>query len=262
MAFKFYKYSATGNDFIIVDNRQGTFTLDKAFWSSLCERRTGIGADGVLLVENHQTLDFSMRYLNADGGEVSMCGNGARSISHYCHHILKLKNEGHYFFMTKAGQHESWVRGNDVKIKLPGVRDLGAISLEGLIPCKRSLFVNTGVPHAVFEVENLDQINVQQLGSLIRYDKRFSEGTNANFYERKTSLKVKVRTYERGVEGETLACGTGAVATALCLKYFDQVVSVVEVETKGGKLSVELAPDLSWTSLEGSVVCHFSGETI
>lgn len=265
MAFQFHKYSGTGNDFIVVDNRTGAFSLDKAFWEPLCRRGPGIGADGVLLVEAHPTLDFSMRYLNADGGEVSMCGNGARSISHFCHHVLKMKvgskDEGHFVFMTKAGIHESWVRGDEVKLKLPGVREQGAVSLEGMVNAKQFYFCNTGVPHAVFEVADVDSFDVLSVGARVRYDKRFVEGANANFYEVISSRKIKLRTYERGVEGETLACGTGAVASAVCFKHFYGGDTLLEVETRGGKLLIELAPDLSWVFLSGEVKCVFKGET-
>ncbi len=261
MAFQFHKYSGTGNDFIVVDNRQGIFSLEKAFWEPLCERRKGIGADGVLLVEAHDSLDFSMRYLNADGGEVSMCGNGARAISHYCHHVLKIKNDSHYRFLTKAGIHESWVNGDVVKVRLPGVKNVGGISLEGLLTSRHALFSNSGVPHAVFEVGEVDALDVQALGSKVRFNPRFPEGSNANFYEVLSPSKIKLRTYERGVEGETLACGTGAVASAVCFGRFNSNVNKVEVETRGGILFIELAPDLSWATLEGEVRCHFKGES-
>lgn len=264
MKFQFYKYSATGNDFIIVDNRKGEFSLEKSFWASLCARNTGIGADGVLLVENHPSLDFSMRYLNADGGEVSMCGNGARAISHFCHHVLKLKFESHYQFMTKAGEHHSWVEADKVKIKLPEVKDVGTISLEGLVTCRHHLFANTGVPHAVFEVGEVDSQDVQTLGARVRYNPRFKEGSNANFYEVVGPSKIRLRTYERGVEGETLACGTGAVASAVCFHHFhpENNNQVVEIETYGGVLFIELASDLSWATLEGEVRCLFKGEVL
>ena len=259
MHFDFYKYSGTGNDFIVVDNRSGKFPLDKEFWAPLCARRTGIGADGVLLVEKHDTLDFTMRYLNADGGEVSMCGNGSRCISHFCHHVLRMKESPYYIFMTGAGRHEAVVAEDFVTITLPYFKEVDSIPLKGLLDVEHSLFLNTGVPHAVFEVKDVERFDVVTEGRKVRLDARFKEGSNANFFEVLSPTRLRLRTYERGVEDETLACGTGAVATAFAAHRFYGGENRREVVTSGGVLEITWHEASQQVFLKGKVQLVFKG---
>jgi diaminopimelate epimerase len=218
----FTKMVASGNDFIVSElvNRQvGEL---KRLAQKICDRKYGVGADGLLVLEKSKIANVKMRIFNPDGSEAEMCGNGARCIAFYTKH--QTPNTKHQIFIeTKAGVIESCVNGNKVKIKLTEPKGL---KLD--IPIKvnkRTLyvnFINTGVPHTIIFVEGLDKIDVSVLGYSIRYHKRFApSGTNVDFVEVLNNNSVKIRTYERGVEDETLACGTGAVAAALVRSHKD-----------------------------------------
>ena len=242
----FMKLSGAGNDFIIINNVERIIDSTNIkfinnFVKKVCERRMSVGANGVLLVEktNEKNVDFQMRYFNADGGEVETCGNGARCISKfaYLNNIATNKMR----FLTNAGVYESEIVDEDnVKVRMS---DPTNIQLNLQLRLKDRVhtvgFVNTGVPHCVLFVDNLKNTDVFNLGQQIRYHADFKPaGTNANFVCVQSSKKISIRTYERGVEDETLACGTGAVASAIIATQLDKVTPPVSVKTMGGMLKI------------------------
>lgn len=214
---KFTKLQAAGNDFVLIDDRLKRKMQWSAFARAMCDRRFGAGADGLLLVQRSSAADIAMRIFNADGSEAEMCGNGARCFALYvCRQIMK-KKQARLAVQTKAGIVRAEVQGEKVKVNLTDPRDLRLdVPLE---VCGRKIsvnFINTGVPHTVVFVEGLDRIDVKSLGRQIRYHQRFAPaGTNVNFIEPVSRDSIRIRTYERGVEDETLACGTGSTASAL-----------------------------------------------
>jgi len=230
-SLKFVKMVASGNDFVVIDSRIPSSRIRgplPKLARSLCQRNTGVGADGLLVLEASNKADFRMRIFNADGSEPEMCGNGLRCAALQAHK-KRLKIE------TKAGIYEAAVIGkNKVKIKMEepkGLRLNFPITVN-----RRSIKVNyidTGVPHTVIFVQGLEEIDVGSIGRNIRYHKRFEpRGTNVDFVEIMDEENIKMRTYERGVEGETLACGTGAVASAIIAGQG------ANVRTRGGILKV------------------------
>ena len=206
---------ASGNDFVVIERSQNpAINNPRILARSICDRKFGVGADGLLLLEKSKIADVRMRIFNPDGSEAKMCGNGARCSVLY---IGRRNTE----LETKAGIIQSQLKGNSVKIKLTEPKDLKLN-----LPIKvnnRTLqvnFINTGVPHTVIFVADLDKIDVINLGRQIRFHKRFApQGTNVDFVEALSNKSIKIRTYERGVEDETLACGTGVVASALITNY-------------------------------------------
>ena len=233
----FFKMSGSGNDFILIDNRDQSLTVGNIaeFVRTVCERKVSVGADGFSIIENSQRADFRWRFFNADGSEVDMCGNGARCAARfaYIRGIAKEKMS----FETGAGIIDAEVRGDTVKLRLTEPRAMKvniSVMIEGQ-PIEVN-FVNTGVPHVVIFVQDLDRYDVFNMGRKIRYHKDFQpEGTNANFMEVIDRHTIRIRTYERGVEDETLACGTGAVASALISSSQGLVESPVDVRVKSGE---------------------------
>jgi diaminopimelate epimerase len=236
---EFTKMTAIGNDFVILDNRGGRagkkiddFTR---FARVACARKRSIGADGLLLLEDSKDADITMRIFNPDGSEVSMCGNGSRCMAYYA--VKKGVVKGNTLSIeTKAGILKAEVSGEAAKIEMTQ-----PASLKRRFPLKLSgrtieaSFINTGVPHVVSFVEDLSSVDVKGLGREIRGHRQFApEGTNADFVEVKDKNTVFIRTYERGVEDETLACGTGAVATAVIAAEYGYVEPPVKVKTWGG----------------------------
>ncbi len=218
---------ASGNDFVVIERSQNpAINNPRILARSICDRKFGVGADGLLLLEKSKIADVRMRIFNPDGSEAEMCGNGARcSVLYVGRRNTKLE--------TKAGIIQSQLKGNSVKIKLTEPKDLKLN-----LPIKvnnRTLqvnFINTGVPHTVIFVADLDKIDVINLGRQIRFHKRFApQGTNVDFVEALSNKSIKIRTYERGVEDETLACGTGIVASALITNY-----QKINVHTKSGEI--------------------------
>ena len=260
----FSKFNATGNDFIIIDNRQNIVNAnDYALWKKLCSIKTGIGADGVLLLEKSAKADFKMRYINADGGEVSMCGNGARAITAFASERIDHKKEI-YLFETMNGLYECGLDPEfGYKLKMTELYDVDKIKLNcflNQLQAKSSLYLNTGVPHCVFEVTNLDSYPVFQNGNLVRYNSMFEKGANANFFEIESSGVLKIRTYERGVEGETLSCGTGITATAIAVAKFYGWKDRIIFKAKGGTLAVSFSSDFNEVYLCGPAIEVFKGE--
>ena len=261
----FTKFNATGNDFVVIDNRNQQYSAEnKKLWESLCSLKTGIGADGVLLLEKSSTNDFKMRYINSDGGEVEMCGNGARAITAFAHEVLDVKKES-YQFETMNGVYQcSLDETYGYRLKMTELYDMGKIDLKDLqatLVAKQSYYMNTGVPHAVFEIEKILEYPVIDQGRIVRHDPRFPKGSNANFFEVIKPKHLRIRTFERGVENETLSCGTGATATALAAAKFYGWSDEVVLETLGGRLAVKFSSDLKDIYLCGKVEKIFTGTT-
>ena len=261
------KMSGSGNDFILVDNRAGAVPEDQmvSLTRSLCRRMVSVGADGMIFIESSEDYDFKWRFFNADGSEAEMCGNGGRCAARFA--MLKEIAGPAMTFQTLAGPIQAWVDGAVVKLQLTRPRDQhlnGQLILEG----KRQAFdfINTGVPHTIIWVEDNSQVEVNRLGRLIRFHDQFEPaGTNVNFVQPLPNGGLYVRTYERGVEGETLACGTGAVAAACVAFLKGKTVSPVRIKTSGGEiLSVHLEGEpgekIDKAYLEGMVRLVFQGE--
>jgi len=234
---EFTKMEAAGNDFIIVDDTRGSNFSAVGDISRLarylCTRKRSVGSDGLLLIEPSEKADVKMRIFNPDGSEVSMCGNGSRAAAYYaCHRKIA---QGKMTIETRAGVLRASVLDDAAKIQMT---DPGAITEKkiDLASGKTKLFfVNTGVPHAVFMAEDIDGVDVAGIGREVRYHSAFSpEGTNADFIQVKNRNTIFLRTYERGVEEETLACGTGAVAGAIVSSEMGLTCSPVKVKTRGG----------------------------
>ena len=233
---EFWKMSGSGNDFIVVDNRDGAIRENEMgrLVERACRRRKSVGADGMIFVVKSEKYDFAWRFFNADGGEVDMCGNGGRCVSRFA--FLKGIAGRKMTFGTMAGPVSAEVNGRIVKILMPvptGLKlDVDLAFLEGWKSCD---FINTGVPHTVLRVEDLMNHPVREQGRIIRYHDRFAPaGTNVNFVMKTGPNELAIRTYERGVEDETLACGTGAIASALVASAKEMVQSPVKVKTRGG----------------------------
>ncbi len=233
---QFHKMNGAGNDFILLDNRQGEIQLSNVQIEQLCDRHRGIGADGLLLLENGaEHTDFTMHYFNSDGGEAEMCGNGARCFARYA--SLMAGPLQQFTFATQAGTVGAKINADEsVTITMSQPHSL---KLRQQIEIPGSSFtvhsINTGVPHAVIECSDLTNFDVAMYGRLIRNDPAFAPaGTNVNFFEQTGDRSARVRTYERGVEQETLACGTGVVATALVMNELLDCGGPVSVQVKGG----------------------------
>ena len=232
MKIEFYKYQGTGNDFVLLDNRQDTYNdITPKQVNLLCNRRFGIGADGLMLLNNKEGFDFEMKYYNSDGNVGSMCGNGARCILKFAS-MLGIKKTV-YKFVAADGTHEAEIDLNgDVKLKMQDVK--------GVEDFTNHYVLNTGSPHYVKTTTNIMKIDVVGEGRDIRNSREYAEeGINVNFVETLDEDSIYVRTYERGVEDETLSCGTGVTAAALISAHNDNGFNRVEVKTAGGKLSVE-----------------------
>ena len=232
---RFTKMNGAGNDFVLIDNRGGALKFSPQQISLLCDRHRGVGADGVLLAEEAMgKADFRMRYFNSDGGEAEMCGNGARCFARFLNKIAGPYSE--VCFETPAGVIQAEFEGDLVKL---------AMSRPHLLVLSRTLeiggrkllahSINTGVPHVITFVDDLESTPVREWGAQIRYHQAFQpDGTNANFVKELEPGKISIRTYERGVEGETLACGTGVVASGLIYAALNDAASPVHSLVRGG----------------------------
>ncbi len=255
MNIQFYKYQGTGNDFIMIDDRTNNFNeSDTALVQKLCDRRFGIGADGLILLRLHSKADFEMVYFNADGNPSTMCGNGGRCTVSFAHRLGLFEQETN--FMAIDGIHEASIQNDIVTLQMQDVAEVKQ--------AKDHYFLDTGSPHYVALVENIEAFDVYNKGKQIRYSHAFStiEGTNVNFVEKISSQEIKVRTYERGVEDETFSCGTGVTACALALSL-DDSKSPVRIQTKGGLLEVgwkKLGNTYTDIYLKGSAKHVFTGE--
>ncbi|MDG1729059.1 MAG: diaminopimelate epimerase [Algibacter sp.] len=227
----FYKYQGTGNDFVMIDNRQQIFDKnDTKRIAFLCDRRFGIGADGLILLENHPEYDFKMVYYNADGNESSMCGNGGRCLVAFAKQLGVIKDKA--IFEAIDGLHHATIANGTVKLQMQDVDVVEAY--------KNHIFLNTGSPHHVQFENDIEDFDIKAKGANIRYGAPYNEaGTNVNFVKKQTDEAFRVRTYERGVEDETLSCGTGVTAVAIAMYYMGETEkNHVTLNVEGGKLEV------------------------
>ena len=232
MQVEFYKYQGAGNDFVMIDNRSGFFPKENTqLIAHLCDRRFGIGGDGLILLENDSDTDFRMVYYNSDGNQSSMCGNGGRCLVAFAKDLNVIENET--TFIATDGLHHASFEDN-------GLVSLQMIDVPTIDIKKDYSFLNTGSPHHVQMVEDLEHFNVKENGSAIRYSELYgAAGSNINFVKKIDDTTFRLRTYERGVEDETLACGTGATAVAIAMNATGQTnATSINVNVEGGKLVV------------------------
>lgn len=254
---EFYKYHGAGNDFIMIDNRDKVFDKnDTENIKLLCHRRFGVGADGIILLENHPDYNFEMIYINNDGSIGSMCGNGGRCIVHFADHILKIVGDpNNITFRAVDGEHKASIGGNQVKLKM---QDINKIDTRNDLP-----FLHSGTtPHNIKFVADIENYPVVEDGRRIRYID--PDGVNTNFVEKKDGVFC-VRTYERGVEDETLACGTGATCVAIAthaLGMNEENFAYIKMPGGDLKIEYEMAEDGTYHNiwLSGPAVCVFKGK--
>ena len=231
----FTKMNGAGNDFVMIDNRAGDIHLAPGQISRICDRHRGVGADGILLLEKSSNgADFRMRYYNADGGEAEMCGNGARCFARFVDRVAGGRDK--ITFETPAGVIGARLHGDLVTLNMSDPVDM-RLNMPLQIDGEDTVvhYINTGVPHVVVPVSRVDVVHVVTQGAAIRRHEMFSPaGANANFLEKRGTNKIAIRTYERGVENETLACGTGVVASALIFAANENVDGPIGVLVRGG----------------------------
>ena len=227
----FYKYQGTGNDFVMIDNRQHVFDKNNTErFKFLCDRRFGIGADGLILLEDHPEYDFKMVYYNADGNESSMCGNGGRCLVAFAKQLGVISNKA--VFEATDGVHHASIDGEIVKLQM--------LDVDTIEKYENHVFLNTGSPHHVqFEIQ-IEDFDIKSKGATIRYGEPYNTaGSNVNFVKKQSDTTFRVRTYERGVEGETLSCGTGVTAVAIAMHYIGETQEKhVILNVEGGELEV------------------------
>ncbi len=251
---EFFKYQGTGNDFVMIDNRGLRFDDTQANIARICHRRFGVGADGLILIENTDGYDFRMRYFNADGAEGSMCGNGGRCAVQFASDLGIF--EGGTRFLAVDGAHSSKIEHGNVFLHM--------IDVAGIKEEKDGYFVNTGSPHLVIFHNDINALDVKALGSEVRYSDYWQSrgGVNVNFVQVIDSGTLKVRTYERGVEDETYSCGTGVTAAAIVSHLIRSAATDLRIQTLGGELKVSLNPGEKITGiiLSGPAKQVFRGE--
>ncbi len=259
MSLHFYKYQGTGNDFVLVDNRNGEYNnLSEEDIKKICRRRFGVGADGFMKLNEKEGYDFEMVYYNANGREGSMCGNGGRCIVKFAYDLGIKKLQ--YHFLATDGDH-------DAEIDEQGIVSLKMNDVASITKYKNDSVLNTGSPHFVQLTIDVMNLDVVKEGKAIRYNKDFEkEGINVNFVEVKDDENLIVRTYERGVEDETFACGTGVTAAALVFYHNENGFNSIDIQVLGGNLNVRYKrnPDGSYENiwLKGAAVKVFNGEII
>ena len=231
---KFFKYQGTGNDFVMIDDRSESFDLENhKLIARLCRRRFGVGADGLILIKNHDQADFEMIHYNADGYLTSLCGNGSRCAVQFTHQLKMIKNK--CSFMTVEGILKAKIEDGLVHLKMPDI--------VGIESHKNHYFLNTGSPHHICFVDDIDNYDVFNQGKKIRNGAPYhTEGTNVNFVKSISEDQIFVRTYERGVEDETFSCGTGVTAAAL-VQGLKGSNSPIKVLTLGGELQISFEKD-------------------
>ena len=228
----FYKYQGTGNDFILIDDRANVFPLkDVSLVARLCDRRFGIGADGLILIQNAATSDFKMVYFNADGNESSLCGNGARCTIAFANFLNCIEDKT--TFEAVDGLHSAHIDGDIISLQMHDVNKIQAF--------ENHTFLDTGSPHHVEMVEKLKTFDVYGNGKRIREGSPYyMTGTNVNFVEQLAKDQFAIRTYERGVEDETLSCGTGATAVALAMYENKKTTATkIKINVQGGVLEIQ-----------------------
>lgn len=255
MNLPFFKYQGTGNDFILIDNREKSISLSTEQINLLCDRRFGVGADGLMLLEPGEGVDFKMVYYNADGNESTMCGNGGRCIAAFARKLGIVHD--HAEFIAIDGVHEAWIEGDEyVKLQMTDVNEMDNREDHSIL--------NTGSPHYVKWVNDIENTNVFDEGRSIRNKSEFQpKGINVNFAQREED-RILVRTYERGVEDETLSCGTGVTAVAIASVKNKTGDFFIDIETPGGLLNVSFHKDHSKNAanilLSGAVSFIFEGK--
>jgi len=236
--YTFTKMTGAGNDFVIIDNFKGKIKLSKDEIIKICRRKFGLDADGLLLLEKHKDADFYMRFYNNDGSEADMCGNAARCIARYAYENGYAKDKVN--FVAKDGPHYAEVKKETVKLQMTNPKML-QLNVKFKLASRqvKGGYVNTGVPHFVMEVDGLDRYEVVKEGRLIRNHQIFRPaGTNAMFIQKKAKDRYAIRSYERGVEDETLACGTGATAAGIIMHAYGRASSPVTFDAPGGTLKI------------------------
>jgi diaminopimelate epimerase len=259
---KFAKMSAVGNDFILFDNREKIFKGDERdYFRHICQRRFSVGADGVILLEQSDSADFKYRHFNSDGQSAQICGNGARAICRYAY-LKKLSGKNITFEANGVLYHGS-CSGDQVTVDHPEPLDVQTqIGIVNENFFEEGGFVIIGVPHLVIFCENIQTIDVNDSGKKYRDHPLFDQGTNVNFVQIMSANTLRVRTYERGVEGETFSCGTGAMASALISHLSKGIKTPVKVRTRGGKLTVDWNKGFSPLYLSGKATLVFEGQFI
>lgn len=251
----FEKYSGNGNHFIILDNP--SLSLSREQREKMCDPHFGVGADGILLLTPVEGFDARMQIFNADGGEAEMCGNGIRCVATYLdkkdHHS---KNQ--YKIKTMNGSYVVEKKNNAFAIEMSEIKEKNAYDLSAFTGFKNSFFINTGVPHLVFETTDGKKIDIKATAPFYRFHKMFPKGTNVSFLEVLPGVQTAyVRTYERGVEDETFSCGTGLTASGLALNHWHQWQGTITLKTLGGTQYVSLSDKVYYS---GEVTFCFSGE--
>jgi diaminopimelate epimerase len=243
MNLEFYKYQGTGNDFVMIDNRQQHFNKNNTeLINTLCDRRFGVGGDGLILLEEDSASDFKMVYFNADGNESTMCGNGGRCIVAFAKFlgIIATKTT----FNAVDGLHKATIRDDLVELQMIDVVNIEAH--------ENFTVLDTGSPHYVTLVDGIKSLNIAEAGANIRYSEMFkAQGINVNFVSKISDDTFRVRTYERGVEDETLSCGTGVTAVALAMHYIGETEkNLVKLQVEGGMLEVRFEKqDTNYTNI-------------
>ncbi|MFK7812299.1 MAG: diaminopimelate epimerase [Maribacter sp.] len=254
MKLTFFKYQGTGNDFVMIDNRNLIFPKNNTeLVATLCDRKFGIGADGLILLENDNELDFNMVYYNSDGNTSTMCGNGGRCLVAFAQFLGIITNR--CSFNAIDGKHTATIEKGIVSLQMTDVSEVKTKP--------NSFFLDTGSPHHVQLVDNLSDFNVQKEGAKLRYGVYGKSGSNINFVNQKTEDTFAVRTYERGVEDETLSCGTGVTAVAIAMHSAKKTKqNQINVETEGGQLTVRFESDNGYKNvyLVGPAKQVFKGE--
>ncbi len=247
---QFYKYQGTGNDFIVIDDRNEQFNLSQEAIAHLCQRRFGIGADGLMLLQHAKGYDFKMVYYNSDGTIGTMCGNGGRCLVRFAADLNIIQEKAN--FIAVDGPHTAFVDAEKISLQM---MDVHAIDQHA-----DDFFTNTGSPHFVRFVNQVQFYDVKNKGAAIRYSDAYQaiQGTNANFVEKLDSQSIFVRTYERGVEDETYSCGTGVTAAALVSHVYQGINSPVQIKTIGGELSVSFQGNL----MDGFTEIYLTGPAI
>lgn len=258
MKIDFFKYNATGNDFIFIDNRQLGFMPSAETARFLCHRQFGIGADGIILVGNVLGSPdvLMMTIINSDGTVASMCANGARAFAHFADY-LGLTSQRQIKIKTPSNIYLAQIdAGSAVSLKMPIPEDKNIVDLDKFNQYKVKNFVDTGVPHLVFMTDEVSDLDIKKIAPTYRHDPMFAKGSNVNFFKILSSQdqSIFIRTFERGVEDETLSCGTGIVATALTAKKLWNWGGKISIKTRGGNVTVELMDDCVWYSGEVSQV--------
>jgi diaminopimelate epimerase len=260
MYLNFHKYQGTGNDFILIDNRKGGFKAELSLIADLCDRRFGIGADGLIVLQPESGYDFRMHYYNSDGNESTMCGNGGRCIVLFAQKLGIIKDEAQ--FIAIDGEHKAIIRHQEERTAFVGLQMKDVAGIEAK---DGNWVLDTGSPHYVKFVEQVSALDVNGEGKKIRQSDPFVEkGINVNFVERKSS-RLHMRTYERGVEAETLSCGTGVTAAAIAAHYAELIKQTdIAIKTPGGELEVSFEANTkgSYSNvwLSGEVAWVFSGQ--